>query len=130
MCIRASPSAIYYRVGRFTYVVGRSLANVNYITLVNLMAVERPFQDSPVDEGVTEAGDETLPFPEYLTCRDRSEQLAQHVVGWLTNEQSHQLSVNRLRELSEQFVHSGASHRAADFILEKLLDRTSQQQAA
>jgi len=125
-----TPSAIYYRVGRFTYVVGRSLANVNYITLVNLMAVERPFQDSPVDEGVTEAGAETLPFPEYLTCRDRSEQLAQHVVGWLTNEQSHQLSVNRLRELSEQFVHSGASHRAAAFILEKLLDRTSQQQAA
>ena len=110
--------------------VGRWLANVNYITLVNLMAVERPFQDSPAPQQATGATEEVLPFPEYLTCQDRSQQLAQHVVGWLTDEQSYQSSVSRLRELSEQFAHAGATRRAADFILEKLLDQPGQQQAA
>ncbi len=125
-----TPSAILYRVGKVTYVVGRWLANVNYITLVNLMAVERPFQDSPALQQATGAAEEVLPFPEYLTCQDRSQQLAQHVVGWLTDEQSHQSNVTRLRELSKRFAHPGATRRAADFILEKLLDQPDRQQAA
>ncbi len=124
-----TPSAILYRVGKVTYVVGRWLANVNYITLVNLMAVERPFQDTRAPEASATV-EEVLPFPEYLTCQDRSQQLAEDVVGWLTDEQLYQSSVSRLRELSEQFAHPGATRRAADFILEKLLDQPGQQQAA
>ena len=124
-----TPSAILYRVGKVTYVVGRWLANVNYITLVNLMAVERPFQDTRAPEASATV-EEVLPFPEYLTCQDRSQQLAEDVVGWLTDEQLYQSSVSRLRALSEQFAHPGAPRRAADFILEKLLDQPGQQQAA
>ena len=94
------------------------------------MAAERPFQDSPAPQAASAAVEEVLPFPEYLTCQDRSQQLAEDVVGWLTDEQSHQSSVSRLRELSEQFAHAGATRRAADFILAKLFDQPDRKQAA
>jgi lipid-A-disaccharide synthase len=115
------PSVILYRVGRVIYTVGRYLANVNYITLVNLMAAEKPFQDSSdVKQGPGVYADQNIPFPEYLTRHDCSRQLADHVIGWLEDEASHASKRLQLGELKEKFAHPGATERAAEFILARL----------
>ena len=125
------PSAILYRVGRVVYMVGRCLANVNYITLVNLMAAEKPFQDSSdLKQGPGVYADQDIPFPEYLTRRDCSRQLADHVIGWLEDETSHASKRLQLGELKEKFAHPGATERAAEFILAQLQDRQDDQQVS
>lgn len=115
-----TPSVILYRFGKVFYLLGRLLANVHYITLVNLMAVKRPFYNSVISQPNDSILEETIPFPEYPTCRDRSEDLAAHVVRWLTDQEDYQLNVSQLSELKEKFAIPGASERAAEFILSKL----------
>jgi lipid-A-disaccharide synthase len=125
------PSVILYRVGRVIYTVGRYLANVNYITLVNLMAAEKPFQDSSdAKQGPGVYADQNIPFPEYLTRHDCSRQLADHVIGWLEDESSHASKRLQLGELKEKFAHPGATERAAEFILARLEDRQRDRQAS
>ena len=59
-------------------------------------------------------------MPEYPTCTDKSDEVAQHIVDWLTDEQQYQETVSQLATLSEMYGHPGASQRAATFILESL----------
>lgn len=56
-------------------------------------------------------------FPEYLTCEDRSAEIAAHVVEWLTDPQKRQSRVADLERLKEKVAHGGASARAAEYIL-------------
>jgi lipid-A-disaccharide synthase len=93
---------------------------VKYITLVNLLAADELFPDdvTPFDPG-QEGADRVL-FPEYLTCEDKSAQIAKHVVGWLTDRQAREALVVRLQRLKAQVGHGGASARAAEYVLEHL----------
>ena len=59
-------------------------------------------------------------MPEYLTSEDRTEDLAGHVVEWLTDDQSRQSLVDRMAELKDRVAHGGASERAADYIVREL----------
>ncbi|MHB8901269.1 MAG: hypothetical protein ACYC6Y_21170, partial [Thermoguttaceae bacterium] len=56
-------------------------------------------------------------FPEYLTCQDKSAQVAAHVVEWLTDERARRRRVAQLEQLRAEVAHGGASARAADYIL-------------
>ena len=59
-------------------------------------------------------------MPEYLTCEDKSEQVADHVIEWLTDPAKRAARVAQLAELKERVGHGGASRRAADYMLEVL----------
>jgi hypothetical protein len=60
-------------------------------------------------------------MPEYLTCHDKSAQVAGHVIEWLTDPAKRAARVAQLTELKERVGHGGASCRAADYML-KVLD--------
>ena len=68
--------------------------------------------DDPVDADVL--------MPEYLTCEDKSEQVAGHVIEWLTDPAKRAARVAQLAELKERVGHGGASRRAADYMLDVL----------
>jgi lipid-A-disaccharide synthase len=87
---------------------------------VNLLAAEELFPDdlTPFDPG-QEGADRVL-FPEYLTCEDKSAQIAKHVVGWLTDRCQREALVARLTRLRAQVAHGGASARAADYLVQHL----------
>jgi lipid-A-disaccharide synthase len=51
-------------------------------------------------------------MPEYLTCEDKSAQVATHVIEWLTEPATRATRVAQLAELKEQVAHGGASCRA------------------
>ena len=74
----ATPTVILYWISRTAYFVQRFFRKVKYITLVNLLAGDG-------------RGEEI--FPEYLTCEDRSADIAQHVIEWLSDAAKRQSRV-------------------------------------
>jgi lipid-A-disaccharide synthase len=96
---RQKPAVILYKVG---YVFGcLALAfflKVRYITLVNLLA----------DDEV---------FPEYPTMFDRSRELAEHVIRWLTDPAARTERVDKVRKVRDAIARPGACDRVADFLV-------------
>jgi len=120
------PSVILYHVSRPAYALQGLFRRVRYITLVNLLTAERPFAGRPA--GVydpLDPRDAHVLMPEYLTCRDKSEQLADHCVDWLTNRVSRERTIAGMSQLLRQIGAGGASERAAIYIAQSLL-RTGQ----
>jgi lipid-A-disaccharide synthase len=116
------PAVVHYKVSRLLYEAGRRfLMTVRYATLVNILATDHAFDMSsrePYDRHSPLAGQ--VPYPEYVTCGDRSDDLAQHMIEWLTDEHSRQKNIAMLRDLKHRYAQPGASERAAHFIVEKL----------
>ena len=75
----------------------RLMVNVRYITLVNLIASSKPFEPLKEAWRPDDPDCEDIPMPEYPTCTDKSDEVAQHIVDWLTDEQ--------------RYIHSGISDR-------------------
>jgi lipid-A-disaccharide synthase len=113
----AKPSVILYWISRPALFVQQFFRKVKYITLVNLLAADELFPDdlTPFDPG-QEGADRVL-FPEYLTCEDKSAQIARHVVGWLTDRPARERLIARLMSLKAQVGDGGASARAAEYVL-------------
>jgi len=109
MMYRLKPAAILYKVGTVHWLLGRYLLKMaRYITLVNLLA----------DREI---------YPEYPTCRDRSAELADHVLSWLNDPMERARCVDQLRLVRNEVGQTGACDRAADYLLVSL---SSQQRPA
>ncbi len=119
----ATPTVILYWVSRLGYFVQGFFRKVKYITLVNLLSTDElyPPDLSPYDPSQADA-DKVL-FPEYLTCEDKSEQIAGHLIEWITDPAKRAARVAQLEALKEKIAHGGASSRAAEYILDVLAKR-------
>ncbi len=117
---QTKPTVILYWISPFAYRVQELFRKVKYITLVNLLAADELFPEdiTPYDPGQADA-DRVL-FPEYLTCEDKSAQIAKHVVQWLTDCSAREGLVARLAQLKAAVAHGGASARAAEYVLDAL----------
>jgi lipid-A-disaccharide synthase len=117
----AKPTVVLYQISRLGYAVQWVFRKVRYITLVNLLTADDPFEDGrswvydPEDPR-----DAHVLMPEYLTCQDRSAQLAEHVVAWLTDDTQQQQTVRHLTELKVRVGQGGASRRASEYISQLL----------
>ncbi len=120
---QCKPTAILYWISRLGYVLQRRYRRVKYITLVNLLSSNDPF-DGDATTYDPEAGEtpEVL-YPEYVTCGDKSRQLAGHVIRWLTDRDERQRLVERLTQLKAEVGHGGAARSAAEYILADLAQR-------
>ncbi|MGQ9576294.1 MAG: lipid-A-disaccharide synthase [Thermoguttaceae bacterium] len=114
------PTVILYWISKAAYWGQRFLRKVKYITLVNLLATGEIFSDdlAPFDPG--QEGASRVLFPEYLTCEDKSAQIATHIVRWLTDRPAREALVARLARLKAQVAFPGASGRAAEYLLGRL----------
>ncbi|MEN6449150.1 MAG: lipid-A-disaccharide synthase [Thermoguttaceae bacterium] len=127
-----TPTVILYRISRLAYFVQGFFLKVKYITLVNLLAtggLEAKGRGEREEGSVAERGlgtsvpsgaptdCDSVPFPEYLTCEDKSAAIAAHLVEWLSDPASRAARVETLRALKAQVAHGGASSRAAEYIL-------------
>jgi len=115
-----TPTVILYWIDRFAYIVQGYFRKVKYITLVNLLSTGGLDCDdiAPYDPAQPDA-DRVL-FPEYLTCEDKSSQIAGHIVQWLTDPAQRTARVESLVRLKADVSHGGASSRAAEYILQAL----------
>jgi lipid-A-disaccharide synthase len=112
------PAVILYWINRFSHFVQRFFRRVRYITLVNLLAADDIHTGDPLGYDPDAAAPDDVPYPEYLTCEDKSRQIAAHVVRWLTDAKQKQRCVAKLRQLCGQLAHEGASVRAARYLLQ------------
>lgn len=116
----STPTVIHYRVSWYMHRLQQRFRRCKYITLVNLLASDRRFDDkddyNPNDGRYLDEA----PFPEYLTVDDCSAEMAHHLVRWLTNESIRQEIIRRLEPLRSSFVKPGASRLAADYLLQHL----------
>jgi len=117
------PTVILYWISRLAYFVQRYFRKVKYITLVNLLSIEELFPEDLTPFDPSQEGAERVLFPEYLTCEDKSAQIASHVVEWLTDPAKRQARVAELARLKAEVGAGGASRRAAEYILGALADR-------
>lgn len=115
------PSVILYYISRGAMRVQSWFRRARYITLVNLLAAEDRFMDryELYDPDSPEA--EPIPFPEYLTCDDRARDIAAHLVTWLSDSGRYDEKRGELHSLLAQIGQTGASQRAADYLVESVL---------
>jgi lipid-A-disaccharide synthase len=116
----ATPTVILYRISRLAFFVQRFFRKVRYITLVNLLTASDLFPKRVATYDPADPADAAVLMPEYLTWRDKSEQVAAHIIEWLNDPASRDRRVRELTGLRERVGHGGASHRAADYILSVL----------
>jgi lipid-A-disaccharide synthase len=116
----AKPTVILYHVSKFGFTVQRFFRKVRYITLVNLLTAPQPFEGQASCYDPHDPADAHVLMPEYLTCEDRSADLARHVVEWLTDEPRRIRLVQQLQQLRDRVGQGGASVRAAEYILHEL----------
>jgi lipid-A-disaccharide synthase len=105
MMNRLKPAVILYRAAWHLKVLSWFLLKVKYISLVNLLA----------DEEI---------YPEFATTRDRSNEMAEHILRWLNDPAARTACIDRLRQVKEQVALPGACDRAAQFLLERLGNST------
>jgi lipid-A-disaccharide synthase len=117
------PTVILYWISPFAYLVQTFFRKVKYITLVNLLSTDGLAEKDITPFDPSQADADRVLFPEYLTCEDRSAQIAAHVVEWLTDPAKRTARVEALAALKEHVAHGGASGRAADYILNALSTR-------
>jgi lipid-A-disaccharide synthase len=98
---RLQPAVVVYRISPLARWVSKQFITCKYISLVNLLA------DAEV-------------YPEYLTTRDNPDEVAGHVVAWLTRPAAREAVVAGLRELRTRAAVPGACERAAEFLLDDL----------
>ncbi len=119
----ATPSVILYRIGPLAYRLQAWFRHVRYITLVNLLAADDIFYPRRTGSAASSApaanADDAPLFPEFVTSRDRSAEMAAHVIGWLRDSDRREALVRRLESLRDQVAHGGACRRAAEIILEE-----------
>ncbi len=114
------PTVVLYWINRIAYFVQSWFRKVKYITLVNLLTSDELFPDDVTPYDPKQPGAERVLFPEYLTCKDRSHQVAEHVIEWLMDEDRRRRTVAELVKLKVRVGHGGASRMAADYMLKVL----------
>ena len=119
----ATPTVILYWIDRLAYLVQSFFRKVKYITLVNLLTTDGLECEDLTPFDPMQADAHRVLFPEYLTYEDKSQQIADHIIDWLTNPAHRAARVEALEALRTQVAHGGASRRAADYILNVLSQR-------
>jgi len=110
------PTVVLYWISPFAYRVQSFFRRVKYITLVNLLCTDELFPKDITPYEPTQPDADRVLFPEYLTCRDRSQDIAGHVVRWLADPVERQRVAQALDDLREEVAHGGASRTAANYI--------------
>lgn len=119
----ATPSVILYHITRTAYFVQTFFRKVRYITLVNLLTTDDLFPKRVANYDPNDPIDAHVLMPEYLTCEDRSQQVAAHVIEWLVEPAKRAARVAELAALKERVGYGGASRKAADYICNELARR-------
>jgi lipid-A-disaccharide synthase len=111
------PSVILYQVSRVAFFAQRFFRKVRYITLVNLLTTDDLFPKRVAVYDPKDPADARVLLPEYLTCEDKSRQVAEHIIEWLTQPAKREARVHQLAELKERVANGGASRQAAEYML-------------
>jgi lipid-A-disaccharide synthase len=103
LMVEALPSVVLYKIKRFDLWVARWFIKSKFISLVNLLA-------------------DAVVFPEFLTWRDVSGELARWALAWLDDSEARSQATASLVKLRHLVAQRGASDHAAQHIAAWLSD--------
>ncbi len=109
------PTVILYQVSRFGIFIQQFFRKVKYITLVNLLQYSAAALTAPDSEQAPNPHDAL--FPEYLTCGDESQPIAEHLLKWLVDSDAKEVQIRLLEQLNQRVCQPGAADKAAEIIL-------------
>lgn len=95
------PTLVSYKLSLLSYLLGRLLIKVPYISLTNLILNKQV-------------------LPEFIQKQVTGANLANHIIFWLQNPAEQAKTRQQLALLREKLGPSGASQKTGDLILEKL----------
>ena len=127
------PAVIYYRVSRLGHFVQRFFRRSRYITLVNLLAVDREdklsgeetlsvfYKEYPIPAEPSAEDYQRMLFPEFLANQSGSLEIARIVLDWFKDENALPALRKKLAELLSE-VDQGEStvNHAAEYILKTI----------
>jgi lipid-A-disaccharide synthase len=116
----AKPTVVQYRLSPLTYYTMKSLVNVQYMTLANLLTTPVLHPRNTTKFNRHDPQHQHVLFPEYPDWRDRSSDVASHAIEWLRDEPKRQNLIGKLEDLRSSLAIGGASARAAEYILEHI----------
>lgn len=116
----AKPTVVQYNLPPLTFYALQRLVNIQYMTLANLLTTPVLHPKHKVPYSRHDAQHEHVLFPEYPDWRDRSADIAQHAIDWLTDEPARQLLIGKMERLRDSLAIGGASARAAEYILQHI----------
>ncbi len=124
------PTVIVYKISWLKLCLQVFVLKCRYITLTNLMSANDISKASwwPYDPDAV--GAEDVAMPEYMSALDRSQQIADRIVGWLQNSAEMENQRQALNRLAVRFAVPGATSRAADYIINVLGQRQNREVAA
>jgi lipid-A-disaccharide synthase len=114
------PTVVLYYISRFSHFVQSLFRCIKYITLVNLLATDCLNADDLRLYDPQQPDAKRVPFPEYLTWEDKTQQIAAHAIEWLSDDAEYRRRVEQLAALGAQVGQSGAAQKGADYILAQL----------
>jgi lipid-A-disaccharide synthase len=125
------PSVICYRVGWWGLLIQRFFRRTRYITLGNLLGVGKQrgqsvfYDDSvriiPAEPSVEDRS--RMYFPEFLTSSDRSAEMADYLIRWLSQPELLSLQKQRLETLlRETDTIESPLERAAEALLRRVFE--------
>lgn len=120
LLFHTKPTVIHYYISRLAMFVQTFFRKVRYITLVNLLVTDDLYPKRVAFYDRNDPTDANVLMPEYLTCEDRSRDVAEHVIEWLTDPAKRLERIAQLAALKEVVGHGGASSQAATYILREL----------
>jgi lipid-A-disaccharide synthase len=100
------PTVTLYKVGPLLHPIVMYFKHTPHISLINLLA-------------------DCVLSPEFLTKKDESLPMAEHLVHWLSNESARQEVVTAMRSVRDRVGQPGACDRAVSHMLEHLGQMTS-----
>lgn len=117
------PTVIVYNPGRLMMFLQRFMLRVKFITLVNLIACKNIVrtQREVYDPDAPDA--EQAVMPEYLTVGNPADGVSAFIIRWFSDPDSYAKKVAEMDGIATKYAKSGATSRAADYIL-KTLDGT------
>jgi lipid-A-disaccharide synthase len=121
---QVKPTVILYYVSRLGFFLQGFFRKVKYITLVNLLATDDLFPKDVTPFDPSQPGAERVPYPEYLTCEDKSAQVAAHIIEWIRDPQRKAERVAMLEQIRAEVAGGGASAQAAEYILDLVARRS------
>ena len=117
---QTKPTVILYWISGLAYRVQKHFRKVKYITLVNLLNTDELFPADLTPYNPSQPDADRVLYPEYLTCEDKSSEIAGHVIQWLTDFGKRDRLVAELQRLKAKVAAGGATRLAAEYILKTL----------
>ncbi|MEC9093555.1 MAG: lipid-A-disaccharide synthase [Planctomycetota bacterium] len=123
---REKPTVIHYLLPAHLFLAQKVFLRTKYITLVNLLWTDSIQRQGTQVYDPDQKGAESVPFPEYMTNRDKSKEMAGQILELVNNPSHYAEKKKMLGILKQKYGKPGASQRAVQLLTNRFFSGTTE----